>query len=344
MNSTVSQPSDNHEHHHAHEHEHHGHEHGHGHDSHDDHHDHSGMDHIHVRRDSRSLVIAMCCTAIIFVVQLIGSFISHSLALMSDSGHMLVDFASLFIAFFGLRLARKRTQSHKFNYGWRRVEILAALMNGIILMIVCGFIFWEAIDRLRVPEHVLPTEMLVVATVGLLANAVSLYFLRDSAHLTTRSAYLHVLTDLLSSVGVILGAILIRLTGWDLIDPIISFIITAFITRSAYLLMKRASIILMESTPDHLQVDRIHASMLQRPGVSSVHDLHVWQLGADSHAFSAHIVVGNETPHDEVLRDLRKHLRDEYGLQHATLQLESMGFKEEDHCQGCDEDFSASTS
>ncbi len=325
--SSIHQNEQSHGHHHGHDHDH-GHEHFHDH----------GLDHVHVKRDSRSLIIAMICTGFIFVVQLVGSFVAHSLALMSDSGHMLIDFASLVIAFFGIRLASRRTQSHKFNYGWRRVEILAALMNGTILLIVCAYIFYEAIERLQAPEGVLPTEMLVVATIGFLANGIAWYFLRDSHHLTTRSAYLHVLTDLLSSLGVIIGAIAISLTGWDIIDPIISFVITAFIARSAYLLIKRASIILMESTPEHLEADQIHTSLMAHPGVASVHDMHVWQIGANTHAFSAHLVVEQDFAHDTVLRDIRLLLRETYGLHHATLQLESPRFSDEDGCKGCEDD------
>lgn len=312
-----------HDHHHEHRHDHHDHDHGH--------------DHLHVRRDSRSLIIAMISTGLIFVVQLLGSFVSHSLALLSDSGHMLIDFASLVIAFYGIRLAARRTQSQKFNYGWRRIEILAALLNGTILLIVCVFIFVEGVERLYEPQHVLPTEMLVVAVVGLLANSVALYFLRDSEHLTTRSAYLHVLTDMLSSLGVILGALLIHFTGWDIVDPIISFIITAFIARSAFLLIKRAAIILMESTPDHLKTDHIREALLGRDGITSVHDLHVWQIGANSHAFSAHLVVEHGFVHDEVLRDVRGMLRESFQLHHATIQLESPTFSHDDDCKGCEE-------
>ncbi len=322
-----------------------GHQHNHSHNGSDHthhdhaHHDHGLHDHHHsLKQDSRSLIIAMVSTGFIFVVQLVGSFISHSLALLSDSGHMLIDLASLFIAFIGLRLALRRSQADRFSYGWRRVEILAALLNGTILLLVCGFIFYEVIERFRFPQHVMSTEMLVVAIIGSIANAVSLYFLHGSEHLTTKSAYLHVLTDLLSSVGVVIGALLIYFTGWDMLDPIISLIITVLIARSAVMLIKRAVIILMESTPEHLNLEEIRSTISAHGGVLSVHDVHVWQIGAQTHAVSAHIVVEQDAAHDDVLASVQSTLHDRYGLHHSTLQLESQHFSEEHECRGCDDE------
>ena len=278
----------------------------------------------------------MIMTGLIFAVQLVGSVISNSLALLSDSGHMLVDFASILISFVGLRVALKRTQSHRFNYGWRRVEILAALLNGTILFIMCGFIFVEAIQRFASPEDVHAREMLIVAVIGFIANGVSLYFLHGSEHLTTRSAYLHVLTDLLSSLGVIVGALMIQWTGWELFDPIISILITVFITRSAYSLIKRAVVILMESTPEHLNIDDIRTTLLSRHGVVGAHDIHVWHIGADTHALSAHVVIDPGTDSDAVLHDLLDVLRTTFALSHTTLQIETRAFQEKHTCHACD--------
>lgn len=278
----------------------------------------------------------MIMTGLVFAVQLVGSVISNSLALLSDSGHMLVDFASILISFVGLRVALKRTQSHRFNYGWRRVEILAALLNGTILFIMCGFIFVEAIQRFASPEDVHAHEMLIVAVIGFIANGVSLYFLHGSEHLTTRSAYLHVLTDLLSSLGVIVGALMIQWTGWELFDPIISILITVFITRSAYSLIKRAVVILMESTPEHLNIDDIRTTLLSRHGVVGAHDIHVWHIGADTHALSAHVVIDPGTDSDAVLHDLLDVLRTTFALSHTTLQIETRAFQEKHTCHACD--------
>ena len=312
------------------------HDHSHGHHHLHSHHHHAHGDEHNTQRDSRALVIAMIMTGVIFCVQLVGSILSNSLALLSDSGHMLVDFASILISFVGLRLAVKRSQSHRFNYGWRRVEILAALLNGTILFIMCGFIFFEAVQRFASPEVVHAHEMLVVAVVGFIANGISLYFLHGSEHLTTRSAYLHVLTDLLSSLGVIVGAVLIQWTGWELVDPLISVLITVFITRSVYSLIKRAVVILMESTPEHLNIVDIRASMQEHDSVTSVHDVHVWHIGAHTHALSAHVVIRPEHSSDAVLHDLRSALHSRFGLTHTTLQIETPAFLDKHVCQSCD--------
>jgi cobalt-zinc-cadmium efflux system protein len=268
----------------------------------------------------------------------VGSFISNSLALLSDSGHMLVDMASIVISYLGLRLAAKRTQSRRFNYGWRRVEILAALLNGTILFVMCGIIFSEALQRFAHPEEVHAHELLIVAVIGMIANAIALYNLHGSEHLTTRSAYLHVLTDLLSSVGVIVGAVVIEWTAWTLVDPIISVFITVFIARGAYTLVKKAVVILMESTPEHLDLDVIRDAITSHPSVCGVHDVHVWHIGAHSHALSAHAVVDAGSDGDAVLKDLRDMLVKRFGLTHSTLQLETTDFHATNHCASCDDD------
>lgn len=306
--------------------------------SHGGHHTHGGNthDHVHVARDSRSLIIAMCMTGSIFIAQFIGSIYSHSLALLSDSGHMFIDLASLVIAFIGLRLALRNDRKNKFTYGWRRIEILAALMNGTILLIMCGFILWEAIQRFITPEDVHTTEMIIVAAFGLIANAVSLYFLSGSHHLTTRSAYLHVLTDLLSSFGVVIGGIVMYFTKFQMIDPIISVVITVLITRSAYMLIKRASIILMESTPEHIDITKVQNSIRTQAGVESVHDVHVWQIGSDSHAVSAHVVIAKGHNGDDVLVSVNQMLNKDYNLTHTTVQIESHNFATNQNCNGCD--------
>lgn len=314
-------------HHHPHEHPH---EHSHGHSHGGTHH------HPHVGAgDQRSILIAIGTTASIFVVQVIGSIMSHSLALLSDSAHMFIDITSLFIAYLGLHIAQRNDKRHIFTFGWRRVEIIAALFNGILLFVMCGHILWEAAERFAAAEHVHASQMLVVACFGFVANAVALYFLHGSEHLTTRSAYLHVLTDLLSSAGVIIGAVLMHYTGWDIVDPIISVFITLFVLRGAYVLIRRAVVILMESAPSHINIADVHAHIAAQPSVVGVHDVHVWQLGSDSHAVSAHVVIDNTADNDTVLRDVRETLRSAFGLHHATVQVETRAFSDEENCKGC---------
>jgi len=293
-------------------------------------------DHAHVHPDLRSLTIAIGTTLLIAVVQIVGSVISASLALLSDSAHMAVDLSSLIIAYVSLRMAQRRTERHRFTYGWRRVEILAALLNGVALLVICALIAIEAFERIGAPRAIHTTPMLVAATIGLVANGIAWYVLRDSTHLTTRSAYLHVLNDLLSSGVVIVGGVVMWYTGWHLLDPLLSLAITVFIARSGIGIVRRALVILMESTPEHLHVDEVRRALCDHPNVRGVHDLHVWQLGATSHAMSAHVVVADDADRDQTLGQLRALVEERFGISHATLQLEGEPFAQAERCSGCE--------
>ncbi len=293
--------------------------------------------HSHLRSDLRSLAIAIATTLLIAVVQIVGSIISASLALLSDSAHMAIDLSSLVIAYVSLRIAQRRTEHHRFTYGWRRVEILAALVNGAALLVICVLIAIEAVERLGSPRTIHTAPMLIAATIGLLANGVAWYVLRDSTHLTTRSAYLHVLNDMLSSLVVIVGGIVMGLTGWHLLDPILSLAITIFIARSGISIVRRAIVILMESTPEHLRLEDVRQALAEHPGVLGVHDLHLWQLGATSHAMSAHVVVEDTANRDKTLGQLRSLLEQRFGIHHATLQLEGEPYAHQERCTGCEE-------
>ncbi len=291
----------------------------------------------YVANDLRSLALALIITLGIAIVQFIGSIISASLALLSDSVHMIVDVSSLAIAYVSLRIAQRRTDQHRLTFGWRRLEILAALLNGIVLLILCSLIAWEAVERMMSPRAIHTTPMLVAAIIGVLANGVAWYVLRDASHLTTKSAYLHVLNDLLSSIVVIVGGVAMSITGWHLLDPLLSLAITLFIARSGIGIIRRALAILMESTPEHLDVETIRSALHKHPVVRNVHDMHLWQLGATSHAMSAHVVVSGSADRDRALRDLHALLKEKFGIQHATLQIEGEQFADDHQCKGCEE-------
>lgn len=295
-------------------------------------------DHRHIRQDLRSLAIAIASTLSIAIVQVIGSIVSSSLALLSDSAHMLVDFSSLGIAYISLRIAQRRTEHRKFTFGWRRIEILAALVNGVALLVICVFIALEAIERLSTPRPIHTAPMLIAATIGLIANGIAWYVLRDSTHLTTRSAYLHVLNDLLSSLVVIIGGIVMRLTAWHLLDPLLSLAITALIARSGVGIIRRAVVILMESVPEHVNLEQVRMALRQHPRVRDVHDLHIWQIGATTPAMSAHIVVDSDADRDTTLGALHAMLGERFGIHHATLQLEGEPFVYQQQCKGCEDD------
>jgi cobalt-zinc-cadmium efflux system protein len=310
---------------------------GHGH-SHDHHHHHHGHQHghIHEHSDIRPLRIAVTLTSVVFIAQVVGGFLSGSLALLSDAGHVLVDLASLLIAFFGLRFAAKARGEHdvRYTFGLRRVEILAALTNGFLLIGICIYIVIEAVKRMvgHGHSHVDSDLMLWVAVVGFVANAISAIYLHKSEHITTRSAYLHVMTDLMSSLGVIIAAVVIELTGWELIDPIISIAIAVMITRGAIRVIRQAGVILMESAPSQISPVELRERVSSLPGIVDVHDVHVWQLGMNEFTASLHVV--SDDPADDVITRVRQMLSSAYGLSHVTVQVESTA-AERGECGAC---------
>lgn len=310
----------------------HHHDHHHGHDHH-----HHGHGHIHEHTDIKPLRIAVALTSTVFVAQVIGGFASGSLALLSDAGHVLVDLASLLIAFFGLRLAARAREQHdiRYTFGLRRIEILAALTNGFLLIGICIYIVIEAVKRMSGDEHshVDSEIMLYVAIVGFVANAVSALFLHKSEHITTRSAYLHVITDLLSSLGVIVAAGVIKYTGWELIDPVISILIALVITRGAVRVIRESGVILMESAPTDISPVEVKQELMTIPGIADVHDVHVWQISLRENAASVHVVTARSS--DDVVRNVREALKNRFQLTHVTVQVESEDLHAKGECGSC---------
>jgi cobalt-zinc-cadmium efflux system protein len=257
--------------------------------------------------------------------------------LLSDAGHVLVDLASLLIAFFGLRLAARAREQHdiRYTFGMRRIEILAALTNGFLLIGICIYIVIEAVKRMSGDEHshVDSEIMLYVAIVGFIANAVSALFLHKSEHITTRSAYLHVITDLLSSLGVIIAAGVIKYTGWELIDPLISILIALVITRGAVRVIRESGVILMESAPMDISPVEMREELMTIPGITDVHDVHVWQISLRENAASVHVVTARSS--DDVVRDVREALKNRFQLTHVTVQVESENLRANGECGSC---------
>lgn len=294
-----------------------------------------GHNHVHEHSDIRPLRIAIALTGTVFVVQIVGGFVSGSLALLSDAGHVLIDLASLLIAFIGLRVAAKAKEKHdaRYTFGLRRIEILAALTNGMMLFGICIYILIEAIRRFAHPEHVHAGSMLVIAVIGFVANAVSARYLHKSEHITTRSAYLHVITDLLSSGGVIIGAIVIAITDWDWVDPVLSILIALVVIRGAIRVVREAGIILMESSPNHILPAEVKATLLTLEGISNVHDVHVWQLGAKEYAASVHVVSSRAS--DDVVQEVQHTLQEKFLIGHTTVQVESHNLHDAGDCGAC---------
>ncbi|MDP9203073.1 MAG: cation diffusion facilitator family transporter [Gemmatimonadota bacterium] len=269
-----------------------------------------------------SLRIALVLTAGLLVVEVIGGVLSNSIALLADAGHMLTDVAALGLALFVTWFSRQPTTPQK-TFGYLRWEILAAFVNGATLLLISAWILWTAVLRLRSPEQVESGLMLAVAAAGLVVNLIAARVLvAGAAHsLNTRGAYLHVLGDLLATVGTLAAAIAIRYTGWLMADPIASILTTILIMSGAWRLVRESVDILLESTPAHIPLPAVRGQLEAIPGIESVHDLHVWAVTPAVVAMSAHCIVREPGQHQHVLGHIHDAMR-LFGIEHVTIQLE----------------------
>lgn len=274
----------------------------------------------HFHRLAWTLVL----TATILLLEVIGGLWTGSLALLADAGHMLTDVGGLVLSLLAVWFAR-RPPSTSNTYGYYRMEILAALANGLVLFGVAAVILHEAFRRIWAPSDILAGPMLAIAVVGLGANLLGMWLLHPGAgeSLNVRSAYLEVLADALGSVGVILAALIVQASGNPLADPIISAAIGFFILPRTWGLMRQAIHVLMEGVPPHLDPQAIERAMEESHGVRAVHDLHVWTLTSGRDALSAHVHVEDLADGRHVLGDLQQLLHDRFGVEHVTIQLES---------------------
>jgi len=274
---------------------------------------------------------ALGLTFLFLVAEVVGGFLANSLALLADAGHMLTDVAALALSLFVAWFSRQPAAPEK-TYGYLRWEILAALLNGATLLVVSGFIIVEAFGRLRAPEAVGTSLMLVVAVGGLLVNALCAWILQPlhQHSLNARGAYLHVLGDLLGSVGTVVAGLLIRVTGWQAADPIASIIVTLLVVRSSWRLVRESVDVLLESTPSHISLGAVRQKLAGVDGVSGVHDLHVWTVTSGMVAMSAHAIVPREVDHQRVLRDAMRAMHD-FGIHHCTVQIECEPMCENGH-------------
>ncbi len=279
----------------------------------------------------RRLLLAAGVTALICAGQVVGGLLTGSLALLSDAAHVFLDTFALLLSYAAIRAAA-RPPSDRHTYGYHRLQVLAALVNGATLAAVAVGIFREAILRIRDPSPVLAGPMLAVAAVGLLVNVIvaSMLHRHDRHDLNVHSAFLHVLGDALGSVGVIAAGAVILMTGWTLADPVVSLVIGAVILVGAGRVLKRSVHILAEGVPEGLSATTVLARMRTTPGVSEVHDLHVWTVSPGYIALSAHVLIADQalSAAEAVMADLKGVLADEFGISHTTIQLECT------HCQG----------
>ena len=288
---------------------------------------HAGHGHVHATAGAASwgrLGLTLALTSVVMLVELVAGFWTGSLALLADAAHMFTDVAGLGLALFAIWIAHRPPTPAK-TYGYYRAEILAALVNAVILFLVAGGILVEAWRRWRAPGEVLAGPMAVVAALGLGVNLLSAVVLHRGAaeSLNVRAAYLEVLSDALSSLAALLAAGVVLTTGWTAADPVARALIGLFIVPRTWGLLRQAVNVLLEGTPPHLELAQIEAAMCAVPGVRRVHDLHVWTLTSGREAMSAHVVVDDVGQSERLLEALHALLHARFGIDHTTVQLET---------------------
>ncbi|MEW6144756.1 MAG: cation diffusion facilitator family transporter [Thermodesulfobacteriota bacterium] len=275
-------------------------------------------------KEKKSLTIVLALTACFMVVEAASGFYTGSLALLSDAAHMLTDVFALSLAYFALWFSVKPPTLTK-TYGFYRAEILAALINGILLFVISGGIIVEAYERFKVPREVKSLEMTVVAITGLVLNLGSAYALSRyrSANLNIRGALYHVISDALGSAGAVIAGVVMLLTGWYYADSIISVLVSVLILRSAWVILRESVHILLEGTPRGMDLKAVQNTLCSHEGVLSVHDLHAWTLTQGFDALSAHLVVDDMRKSEELISDIKSQLSGKFHITHVTLQLET---------------------
>jgi cobalt-zinc-cadmium efflux system protein len=316
----------------------HSHAHGGGH-SHGTGHSHSHSHGIDGATNERRLLIAAALTTVTMLAEAIGGFVSGSLALLADAGHMLTDAAALILAYLAVRFA-KHPADWKRTYGFDRFEVLAAFANGLALFFISAMICYEAVVRMFEPVEVKSGTMLVIAALGLAVNMLTLFILQrgGGANLNVRAALLHVMSDLLGSVAAIVAALVIMQTGWTPIDPILSIVITLLILRSAWLITKDAGHILLEGAPTDIDVREVQKDLEKTvPDVQGIHHVHAWSLSEDRRVMTLHALTCDNVPPERVAAAIKDRLRKAFGVVHATVEVEHKECADADHepAKGC---------
>ncbi|WP_339157703.1 cation diffusion facilitator family transporter [Paenibacillus sp. FSL W8-0186] len=295
------------------------HNHGHSHDA--------GHSHVHTN-NKKTLFFSFLIITLYMIVEAVGGMVTNSLALLSDAGHMLSDSIALAIALLAFWFGEKAVNTGK-TYGYRRFEILAASLNGITLIGISVYIFYEAIQRFSHPPEVATTGMLIISIIGLLINILVAWIMMRGGdtenNLNMRGAFLHVISDMLGSVGAIAAALLMIFFGWGWADPLASVIVAALVLRSGYFVTKSSLHVLMEGTPQNVNLNEITDTIQQVDGVKGVHDVHIWSITSSLNALTAHIVVdGDKTIYEtEAILQKIEHILEHKEIRHVTLQAES---------------------
>ena len=312
----------------------------------DNHHDHDhthahhkhglfGHGHAHLPPGAAPAAItrAMIVTIIFMFIELIGGWFANSLALLSDGAHMLTDVGAMLLSLFALWVARKPS-TPIMSYGYHRAEILGALVSGLLIWLIAGLLGYEAIARLSSPPEVKGKMVFVVATIGLVANLISMRMLwrAKDANINVRAAYLHLLSDALGSIGAIIAGLVLWLTNWRLVDPIITIFFAALMLISSWKLVKEAIGVLMESVPAGIDPEEVKADLAAISGVTEVHDLHIWAVSSGRLALSVHLIAGKN---GTVLAAARAVMKAKYGIVHTTIQVEDPEHFREEGCYDC---------
>ena len=277
----------------------------------------------HRSNNKRRMAIVFGLTTTYMLAEAAGGFLTGSLALLADAGHMLTDAGALGLALFAMSYA-ERPATAKKTFGFYRAEVLAAFSNAALLLLISIYILYEAIKRFAHPPQVTSTPMLIIAGIGLVVNFVGMRLLASSSEETfnSKAAYLEVLSDALGSVGVIVAAVIMKTTGWYLADPVFGSAIGLFIIPRTIKMLKDTSHVLMEGTPSDINPDLVQQEMLKVAGVVKVHDVHVWTLASGVNCITGHVCVEDPKQGIRIMTELRRMLKHKYGIAHATIQIE----------------------
>jgi cobalt-zinc-cadmium efflux system protein len=281
----------------------------------------------------RRIALSICITILFVIGEAITGYFSHSLALVSDAGHNFADALALVLSWYGLWIARRPSTAQR-TYGYHRVGILAALVNAVSLVVIALLIFWEASTRLRHPEPVQSTPMIVVALIAILMNTVISFWLKSAAKndLNVRSAYMHMLGDAISAAGVVVAGLVVAFTGASIADPIVSLLIGILILWSSWGILKESVNVLLEAIPEGMDMAKVEETIGRVHGVLAVHDLHVWTVGSGMVCCSCHIMVNEQSVRsgENVLRAVTEGLEHAFGIAHTTIQVEVEGCEPND--------------
>lgn len=286
--------------------------------------------HARASDNRRRLSVVLVLTAIYMIAEAVGGWWTGSLALLADAGHMLTDVAALALALMAAWFGARPATSSK-TFGYYRIEILAALINGVALVLISLLIFYEAYQRWSAPPNVRGSVVMMIAAGGLMINLVCAWILhsRHEVDLNIRGAWLHVLSDALGSVGAIIAGAIMAVYGWYAADPLFSALIGTMIVWSSWRLIRDSTNVLLEGTPAHINLAAVEDAILRTDGVNAVHDLHVWTITSGREALSAHVIHAYSVSQPELLKELRAKLHDNFGVDHLTIQMETADFEDE---------------